>query len=73
MAHRAHIRDNLQARMPLGCSVFQRELKRGVYAITTSPDGHCVAILTHDLGVLVYDKIKESTKSLQPIDPSFYT
>lgn len=63
-AHRMHIRDNLQARVALGCDSFQNEIRRGIHAISTSPDGHCIAIMTLDFAILVHDKIKERTASI---------
>ena len=68
-----HIRDNLQARVALGCPVFQSELKRGVHAIASSPDGHCIAVLTKDYKVLIYDKVKEKTFEIQKIQESFFS
>ena len=63
-----HIRDNLKARKPLGCPAFQSEMRRGVLAITTSPDGFCVAVLTIECAILVHDKVKEKTFKIQPFD-----
>ena len=48
-------------------------MKRGVHAIATSPDGHCVALLTKDFGVLVHDKVKEKTFQIARIQESFFT
>ena len=61
LTHRMHIRDNLKARTPLGCPVFQDAMSNGVMAIATSPDGHSVAILTKNFDVLIHDKVREKT------------
>ena len=70
LTQRMFIRDNLQARSPLAadCALFQNEVKRGVHAINTSPDGHSVAILTLDFYVLIHDKISEKTFRVKRID-----
>ena len=47
-------------------------MKRGVLAITTSLDGHSVAILTQEFSVLIHDKVKEQTFAVRPIDASFF-
>ena len=58
LTHRASIRDNLRARAPLGCPTFDSEMSRGVLAITTTPDGHCIAIFTQNYSVLVRDRVR---------------
>ncbi len=41
-------------------------------AINVSPDGHSVAIMTRDFGVLVHDKVKEKTFSVAKIDDEYF-
>lgn len=69
---RASLRDNLQARAPLGCPIFVEEMKKGVLAIGVSPDGHSVGILTKTFGVFVHDKISEVTFILSGLTVDFF-
>jgi len=68
---RAHIRDNLQARSPIGCTLFSEQVKKGVFAIGVSPDGHSIAILTKRYQVIIHDKISEKTFIVDPISIDF--
>lgn len=72
LTHRMHIRDNLKARVPLGCPSFQDSIAKGILAITCTPDGHSVAILTRNFTVMIYDKVKEKTYKTAKIDEEYF-
>ena len=62
----------IDGRKPLGCRTFQAEVRRGVHAICTTPEGNCVAILTRDYSVLVHDTVSKKTFGVAALEASFF-
>ena len=68
MTFRAKNSHKIDDRKPLGCRNFQREIRKGVHTSCTTPDGSCVAILTQDFSILIYDTLLGKTFRVKPIE-----